>query len=171
MKWLGRDVGRQKSLNVFKQETFATERIKDNRGNLYSVISWAGWYVRPQWVSGMNSLTRSSCSVTKTCFNCESKCFWYEMYWAGKGKEEQSQHSMPSFDKRMWRYQRSAYLKKKCMIIFYSTPAVTLLSMHPAVVGFSYHQVAWPSLYIIKKPNNKVKIHSAWVWQKLTHNK
>lgn len=93
------------------------------------MISWACWYLRPHCVSELNALTRSPSSVTQTCFNCESKCFWYEIYWAGKGKEEQGQHSLPSFDRGMEKISK-VYVKD-FFFFLNSLPIVTLLNMYP----------------------------------------
>ena len=92
----GRDVGRH--YQIYSDSKYARHKQSSERYLLQErskttqvicgVISWARWYLRPHWVSELNALTRSPCSVPQTCFNCESKRFWYEIYWAGKGKEE-----------------------------------------------------------------------------------
>lgn len=131
-QWLGTDVGRHYQIysdyatpQAKQGEIFATGEIKDDTGNLYSVISWARWYLWPHGVSELEALTRSHCSVTQTCFNCESKCLWYEIYCAGKGKREQGQPSLPNFDRGMGKYQRSISKRNRIFIfIFYSMPAV-----------------------------------------------
>lgn len=139
---LSSNIFRLKICTPQQQEIFAPGKIKDNTGNLYSVISWAGWYLRPHWVSELNALTRSPCSVSQTCFNCESKFFWYEIYWAGNGKEEQGQHHLPRFDRGMGKYQR--YTSKRNVWLFFSiTLAVTFLSMRPVAFGVSSHQLTW----------------------------
>lgn len=96
-----------RKISKSSEKHFASEKIKDSAGNLYSVLSWARWYLLPHWASELNALTRSPCSVSRTCFNCKSKRLWYEMCWAGNDKAEQGQYSSLIFDRGTWKYQKS----------------------------------------------------------------
>lgn len=56
-------------------------------------------------------------------FNCESKCYWYEIYWAGKGKREGIQHSLPNLDRGTGKYQ-DVIFKRNVIICLQHTSCV-----------------------------------------------
>lgn len=109
-----------------REKHISSETIKDSAGNLYSELSWARQYLLPNWVNELNALTRSPCSVSRTCFNCKSKRLWYEMCWAGNDKAEQGQYSLLSFDRSKARYQRSR--RNSGIFFLHSTLFLTLLN-------------------------------------------